>query len=65
MVTSRLHVSEQGEVQQLTAIILVPSRASQYGQSSNSKFVESVGGVHSQEETRHWQFNSTNESLAI
>ena len=27
------------------------------GQSSSSKSMESVGGVHSQEETSHWQFN--------
>ena len=48
--------------------ILVPNRAFLYessGQSSSSKSVESVGGVHSQEEMSHWQFNSPNESLAI
>ena len=33
--------------------------------SGSSKFMESVGGVHSQEEMSHWQFNSSNESLTV
>ena len=48
--------------------IRVPNRAFLYessGRSSSSKFVESVGRVHCQEETSQWQFNSANEQLAI
>ena len=42
-------------------VILVPNRTFIYessGQSGSSKLVESGGGVHSKEETSHWQFNS-------
>ena len=48
-----------------TSPILVPKRAFLYessGQNSSSNSAESVGGVHSQEETSHWRFNSANET---
>ena len=51
-----------------TSPILVPKRAFLYessGQNSSSNSAESVGGVHSQEETSHWRFNSANETLTI
>ena len=53
---------------QWAGIILVLKRAflfESFGQSGSSKFMKSGGGVHSQEETSRWQFNSANESLAI